>query len=138
MRKRRVVLREAPLLPWAVAAELAGIGTPVRGNGPTRIYFARAVSGHIKIGCSDYPAWRIHKQTLLGDRAYLAVHGIDSSRLEFLLALKPGGFGYETALHHRFAAELATLAGPREWFKGPDIEAFVAAILQRAPAGAAA
>ena len=135
--KRPVVLQKAPALAWDEVAAIAGVTSFERRGGPGKLYIARAASGHIKIGCTWNPPWRVHKQTLRPDRDYCAGHGIDTTTIELLLVVKPGDYGRETALHRRFAAE-RSLTGPREWFKGPQIEAFVATLLARANEGAAA
>ena len=137
MRKRRIALQEAPRLPWALVAAVAGAKEPPWSSGPGLLYVARAASGQIKIGCANYPAWRVHVQTIPSQRIYCAHAGIDTSTLKLLFIVDPGGWGRESALHRAFADEKATIIGPREWFTGPRIEACVATLLAQTGRAAA-
>lgn len=87
---------------------------------PRYIYFMRPVGmdGPIKIGCSYRPASRL-----------IALAVWSPFPLE-IIAVAPGDFGTERALHERFAAELFH----NEWFHAsPRLKAVCAALKQNVP-----
>ena len=79
------------------------------------VYFAGALDGVVKIGCSRNPAWRLH-----------AMAG-NPHCLPPLLVIVGSTFRHEKAIHRLFAAERVT----GEFFSGPRLALFVGAAQAR-------
>ena len=84
---------------------------------PRYIYFARPVDadGRIKIGCSYRPANRL-----------IVLSGWSPYPIE-IIAVAPGGFDVERALHQHFVAD----ALHREWFRSSPELLFVIECMSR-------